>query len=297
MSTSNSLTLTNPQNGNLAFKVMNFEDNSHFDYIQRNNYYALIWVKKGSGKIKADFSEYDFESNSLLAFSPYQPFMICTTEPIKGIALFFHSDFYCIHLHQKEVSCNGVLFNNIYEPPYTYITESAAITIDLIIQQIKSELLQSELAQYELLVSFLKVILITASRLKTEQLQEQTALIPNTKEPMILQNLKDAIENNYRAKHSPSHYAEELNISAKALAKLSKTYFNKTLTELISERIIIEAKRELYLTNKAVKEIAYELGYDDEHYFSRFFKTNADVSPQLYRETVGFAKATPFTGI
>ncbi|MGB3079400.1 MAG: helix-turn-helix domain-containing protein, partial [Saprospiraceae bacterium] len=51
-----------------------------------------------------------------------------------------------------------------------------------------------------------------------------------------------------------------------------------------------EAKRELYLTNKTVKKIAYELGYDDEYYFSRFFKTNADVSPQLYRETVDFAR-------
>ena len=60
---------------------------------------------------------------------------------------------------------------------------------------------------------------------------------------------------------------------------------------MISERIMIEAKRELYLTNKPVKEIAYQLGYDDEYYFSRFFKINADVSPQLYRETVGFGRA------
>jgi len=59
---------------------------------------------------------------------------------------------------------------------------------------------------------------------------------------------------------------------------------------LISERIIIEAKRELYLTNKAVKEIAYELGYDDEYYFSKFFKVNTDISPQLYRDTVCFGR-------
>ena len=82
-----------------------------------------------------------------------------------------------------------------------------------------------------------------------------------------------------------------LNITPKALGKITKDHFNKTLTHLISERIIIEAKRELYLTNKAVKEIAYELGYEDEHYFSRFFKNNAEISPQMYRETVGFARA------
>jgi AraC-like DNA-binding protein len=52
----------------------------------------------------------------------------------------------------------------------------------------------------------------------------------------------------------------------------------------------MEAKRELYLTNKTVKEIAYDLGFGDEHYFSRFFKNNAEVSPQIYRETVGYGR-------
>ena len=291
----NALTLTNPANGNLAFKIFTFEDNIHFDHLQRNNYYSLIWVKKGSGKIKADFAEHDFEENSLLAFSPYQPFMICSGN-IEGVAIHFHPDFFCIHMHQKEVSCNGVLFNNIYQPPYTKITDESALTLNLMLSQMQNEMQDSALAQYELLVSYLKIFLITASRLKATQLAEGN-LLGDTKEPYILQNLKDAIENHFKTKHSAAHYADLLNISAKALAKLTKAHFNKTITALISERIIIEAKRELYLTNKAVKEIAYELGYDDEHYFSRFFKTNADVSPQLYRETVGFAKATPATGV
>jgi AraC family transcriptional activator of pobA len=215
--------------------------------------------------------------------------MLCVSEPIEGIAIQFHPDFYCIHMHQKEVACNGVLFNNIYQPPFTAITEEASVVFKMVLDQMKNEIQNAELAQYELLISYLKIFLITASRLKNQQLEEMKA-IPNSKEPFILQNLKDAIEMNFKTKHSAGNYAELLNISAKALAKLSKNYFNKTLTDLISERIIIEAKRELYMTNKTVKEIAYELGYDDEHYFSRFFKTNADVSLQIYRETVGFGK-------
>jgi AraC family transcriptional activator of pobA len=146
------------------------------------------------------------------------------------------------------------------------------------------------LAQYELLVSYLKIFLITAVRLKANQ-QNVTNEEAQSKEPFILQNLKDAIEEHFKTKHSASNYADLLNISPKALAKITKTHFNKTLTELISERIIMEAKRELYLTNKPVKEIASELGYPDEHYFSRFFKTNADISPQVYRDTVGFGRA------
>ena len=68
-------TLINPQNGNLAFKLFSFEDDSYFDHLQRNNYYSLIWLTQGKGKVKADFSEYDFQENSLFAFSPYQPFI------------------------------------------------------------------------------------------------------------------------------------------------------------------------------------------------------------------------------
>ncbi|WP_367770760.1 helix-turn-helix domain-containing protein [Flavobacterium sp. WC2421] len=284
-------TLINPQNGNLAFKIFTFEDNSSFDHLQRLNYYSLIWIKKGSGRVKVDFSEYDFSANSLLAFAPYQPFMLSTHEKMEGVVLHFHPDFFCIHKHQAEVACNGILFNNIYEPPFVLIDESASNTLSMVIDQIKIEMQNPALAQYELLISYLKILLITASRLKDQQGIQEPKEAPDTKEPFILQNLKNYIELHFRTKHSASDYADLLHITPKALAKITKNHFNKTLTVLISERIIIEAKRELYLSNKAVKEIAYELGYDDEHYFSRFFKNNAAVSPQMYRDTVGFARA------
>ncbi len=286
----NSFTLINPQNGNLAFKLFSFDNNAYFDHLQRNNYYSLIWIKNGSGKLKADFSEYDFIQNTLFAFSPYQPFMFLPDENMEGIALHFHPDFFCIHKHQAEVACNGVLFNNIYQPPFISIDDASSATLNMLLQQMKIEMQNPALAQYELLVSYLKIFLITASRLKTEQEPELGLAPKDVKQPFILQNLKNAIEKDFKTKHSASDYASTLNISAKALAKLTKSYFNKTLTGLIAERIIIEAKRELYLTDKTVKEIAYELGYEDEYYFSRFFKVNSDVSPQLYRDTVGFGR-------
>jgi AraC family transcriptional regulator, transcriptional activator of pobA len=283
-------TLVNPQNGNLAFKLFSFEDNGFFDHLQRNNFFSLIWVTQGNGKLKADFTGYDFEANSLFAFSPYQPYMIETEKPIKGVAIYFHPEFFCIYKHQKEVACNGVLYNNIYQPPFVSVNENSAATLRMLCDQIKTEMQNPALAQHELLVAYLKIFLITASRLKTQQQPAAAENVSDNKEPFILQKLKDAIEENFKTKHSPGLYAELLYISPKALAKLAKSHFNKTVSSLINERIIIEAKRELYLTNKTVKEIAYELGYEDEYYFSRFFKVNADVSPQGYRATVGFAK-------
>ena len=282
-------TIINQQNGNLAFKLFSFDDAVQFDHVQRLNYFTLLWITDGQGKLKADFADYDFSKSAVLAFAPYQPFMLYHTQALKGYAIQFHSDFFCIHKHHKEVSCNGMLFNNVYDPPVTLITDTVTPTLQLLVDQIRVEMQNPALAQYELLVSYLKIFLITVTRLKAEQLPIVNSESDDLK-PFVLQKLKDAIEQHFKTKHSASDYADLLNITPKALGKIAKSHFNKTLTDLIAERIIIEAKRELYLTNKSVKEIAAELGYEDEHYFSRFFKNNADVSPQLYRETVGFGR-------
>ncbi len=289
METPHELTLVNLQNGNLAFKVHEFDGNSNFEGIQRLNYYSLIWVTQGSGTVKVDFAEYAFGANTLFAFAPYQPFMFVAGN-FSGIAVHFHPDFFCIIKAHSEVACNGVLFNNIYQPPFVNIDATTAATLGMVIGQMRAEMQNPVLAQHELLVSYLKILLISASRLKVAQQPQAGEATAGAKEPFILQTLKDEIEKNFKTKHSASDYAGALNITAKALGKITKAHFNKTLTGLIAERIIIEAKRELYLTNKTVKEIAYELGYPDEYYFSRFFKTNADISPQVYRDTVGFGR-------
>ena len=194
MMNQSAFTLVNPQNGNLAFKLFSFEDNAHFDHIQRNNYFSLIWVQEGKGKVKADFAEYDFEANTLFAFSPYQPYMITAKGSIKGVAIYFHSDFFCIFKHHKEISCNGVLYNNIYNPPFVKVDEPSVATFQMLTEQIKSEMQNTELAQYELLVSYLKIFLITAARLKTQQQPEAAEVLKDQKEPFILQKLKDTIE-------------------------------------------------------------------------------------------------------
>lgn len=291
MNRQTAFTLVNKQNGNLAFKIFDFEGSGYFDHVQRNNYYTIVFVQKGTGTVKADFSEYELKEHSVFCFSPYQPFMFVSQDDLKGTVVQFHPDFFCIHKHHNQVACNGVLFNNIYQPPFVLVDAKQEIQLSNVIEQIKDEMHNPVLAQYELLVSQLKILLIYLSRIKTEQSPEAAADIADDNEPFILQNLKEAIENHFRTKHSSGEYANLLHISPKALAKITKTHFNKTLTDLIAERIIIEAKRELYLTSKPIKQIASELGYEDEYYFSRFFKTNVEVSPQLYRKTVGFAAA------
>ena len=82
-------TLINQQDGNLAFKLLSFKDNSYFDHLQRNNFYSIIWIKDGNGLLKVDFSEYLFHENTLFAFSSYQPFMFSVDKSISGVVLQF----------------------------------------------------------------------------------------------------------------------------------------------------------------------------------------------------------------
>jgi AraC family transcriptional regulator, transcriptional activator of pobA len=180
MSSKNTLTLVNPQNGNLAFKIFSFEDNTFFDHVQRNNYYSLIWVTAGSGILRADFSEHTFSGGLLFAFSPYQPFMMIPDEGVKGRVLQFHPDFFCIHKHHEQVACNGVLFNNIYQPPFVALDADAEEKLHSLIAQMRDEMQNPALAQVELLISYLKIFLITASRLKADQ-QKRILAIPDSR--------------------------------------------------------------------------------------------------------------------
>lgn len=286
---SNTLELIDPQRKSLAFKVYAFEDDVYFSSLKKYNYFSVILVTKGKGMVTADLSQYPFDGTCLMCFSLYQPFKIKSEGAFQGVMVNFHPDFFCLHKHRNEVSCNGVLFNNIYDSPVTALTKDETELLLSTINGLKLELQNTGIAQTEVLISYLKILLINGSRIKLFQQQAEDASL--TKTPVILDTLKNAIEEHFSSLHSAGEYADLLNISTAALNRVCKTHFNKTLSQLISDRIIIEAKRQLYLTDKPVKQIAYELGFNDEFYFSRFFKNHVAISPQFFRDTIGFNRA------
>lgn len=280
-------TIINKQNNELAFRLEKFSDLGQFDHLQRKNYYSIILLKSNSFNLKVDFSEYQLNENHIICLSPYQPFMITSKEEASGFILNFHPDFFCTYRHQNEIETEGVLFGNFHGLPFFELSEEAMFF--KLRDQISGEMNKDSIAQHEVLVAFLKVFLIEAVRLK-KKFDEDVVLKIADRQSEILQNLVDAIESNYTKLHGPQEYADMLCVNIRTLAAVVKKYLNQTLTVLITNRIIIAAKRELYLTSKPVKQIAAALGYDDEFYFSRFFKKKVGVSPDVYRKTVGFAK-------
>ena len=285
-----SVTLVDPRTKEMALSVTFFKDDSLFNSFRKYNYFSMLLVSNGKGNVLRDQTGYEFKSDCLLCFAIYQPFMVKPNSGLEGVLINFHPSFFCLFKHRNEVSCNGVLFNNLYDTPVVDLHPDEMRGLSVIADQMKREMQNRQEPDQDVLLSYLKIFLINATRVKMEQRPGET--VDTGKLPSTLGGLKNAIETHFKTLRTPGDYGKLLHISVKALNKACKTHFNKTLTSLIAQRLIIEAKRELYLTSKPVRQIAFELGYEDEFYFSRFFKKNVGVSPQLFRDTVGFDKLT-----
>ena len=278
--------LIDRQSGELAFSLFPFEGDLHFNQVQRHNYYSIILIHSGACELNVELMKYNVASSAIICISPYQPYQIQATDTLKGIVLNFHPDFFCTYKHQNEIETEGVLFHNIFEPNFFDVIDEEPLRH--LLEQMKKELEEDRIGQHQQLVSYLKIFLVSIVRIKKSQSEDLQ--ITTNKSPRLITELVNYIEKHYRQKHSTGDYARLLNISTSALSKLVKKHFGKTLTNLIAERIVVEAKRELYLTSKTVKEISFLMGYNDEYYFSRFFKKHTGISPSVYRNTVGFAK-------
>ncbi|MFD2742586.1 MULTISPECIES: AraC family transcriptional regulator [Sphingobacterium] len=96
------------------------------------------------------------------------------------------------------------------------------------------------------------------------------------------------IDREFKQQKQVSYYADILNISPNYLNILCKKSLNVSATQLIQQRILLEAKRLLQATDLSIKEIAFELGFVDHAYFSNFFKNQTRLTPTGFREQQQF---------
>jgi AraC family transcriptional activator of pobA len=267
------------------FEFCEFGADTTYSQWQQLPSYSVLWIQQGEGRYDDALTNSPFTVPTLLFFAAHQPFRLCF-EPgteVRGVAIHFGADFYCLEKHQAESANNKLLFNVLAEPVAVQVGSDDEAALASVVALLRREMAQPALAQHEMLTSCLRILLIRASRLRLAQAEQATVLAPQNRVPGVLRQLEQLIERHFHQKHAPADYADLLNLTPKALGKLTRMYYRRTLTELIQGRIVVEAKRELYLTTKSVKEIAFALGFSDQYYFSRFFKHTTSLAPQQYR--------------
>jgi AraC-like DNA-binding protein len=241
--------------------------------------YSIFWIKEGKGTYNIDFKEYSFNGAVLFFLSPGQIFSVESEKIKEAYRINFVRDFYCIQIHDKEVACNGVLFNNVYETPFVAPCKKDIQKIDFILESLIEEFTSSETAQHDMLQTYLKQLIIHSVRIQKENHQLKENI-----ESKLFKDFSVLVEMNFKQLHSVTDYANRLGVSPKSLTKNFQKIGTDTPSDFIKNRIILEAKRQLLYSSDSVKQIAFNLGFNDPAYFSRFFTKATSKSPLQYKK-------------
>ena len=267
----------------LAFKLIQINDDEYFKRLKSYNCYKVILIRKGKGQITFEAMKYDFSENCLIRFPIYQPFQVEADGAIDGILLQFHPDFFWNHKYEMELTSKQVLFKSIGEIPLIKISKEEMAQLLYPLDHLLLELNSERLGRYDIAISWVKIFMIYASRIKMERGVTHSGTLSEVH--YVVRELINAVEEHFQFKHRPADYAKLLNVTVKTLNRMANQHLGKTVGDMISERIITQAKHELYLSDKPIKQIALELGFHDVAYFSRFFKVRTTVSPDVYRKS------------
>ncbi len=252
---------------------------------ERYSRYSVLYVPEGKGTYVADFGTFPFEGPTLLFSTPMQQISLQANDAINYTMIQFHGDFYCIEYHKAQVSCNGLLFNNIYIEPSVKLTAYECGLFGYLLEQIEKECNEA-VADEVVLRSYLQLFLAKSSSIKIRTMTSSQYQLEKDEQ---MERFKELLEEHYLDLHKPNDYARLLAMTPNNFTKRCTRYFKKAPSAIIQERLILEAKKKLHLTRQSIKEIAYALNFSDEYYFSRFFKKFTKVSPQAFRDHTGIS--------
>ncbi|WP_281925567.1 AraC family transcriptional regulator [Flavobacterium collinsii] len=254
-----------------------------------HSFYQIIWFKKGNGTHYVDFKGYDVVENAFFFIAKNQVHYFDNNTDYQGILIHFNESFLVQKDSEVDFFLKYNLFNSPYQQPSCCVNQPIfEQTLNEYIVLIKKELQNNnEFGKEELLRTYLKAILIQVQRRKIELENniDDTPFIVNEKRIQLIKFV-NLIDENYNKGLSVSEYAQLMNISTRTLSEMISKNLNKTPSQLIYERIILEAKRLLLHSDLNVNQIGYRLGFDDPSYFVKYFKKHTNISPLEFRKSI-----------
>lgn len=266
--------------------VIKHQDNTTRPHI--HSFYQVIWFRQGSGKHFVDFNMFDVCVGTLFFIAKNQVHYFDENTHYEGVLLHFNEAFLMQEESETDFLLKYNLFNNPYQQPFCYIDQTIDYMLDEYILQIKRELKsKDEFGKEALLQNYLKSFLIQIQRRKNE-LEDIQHQIPFALDKKRLQLMRfvNLIDENYNKGFTVAEYASRLFISTRTLSDLTHQLLNKTPSQMIQERIILEAQRLLLHSSMNVNQIGYYLGFGDASYFVKYFKKHTQVSPTAFRKSV-----------
>ncbi|NER14227.1 helix-turn-helix domain-containing protein [Leptobacterium flavescens] len=243
-----------------------------------HDFHLLVLFTRGKGMHEIDFNRYPIQKGSVFMLQPGQMHHWELSDDIDGYILFHSREIYNLYFGQKNID-DYPFYYSVYNTPFLTLNKIETQKVKSLFEHITEEYSKEILFKNHVFLNTLDMIYIELSR---KYIESNTHKVHSYSEQ--LRKLENLIDLYYREHKSPSFYADKMNISLKHTNRICKSTLNKTLTQIIGDRLILEAKRMLLKQHLSVSEIAAFLGFTDYSYFSRLFKSNSGETPSDFRK-------------
>jgi len=273
---------------NFQFKTMEeveieHKDESHVPH--RHNYYTIIWVTKGSGIHHIDFKKYDVIPDKIFFISPEQVHDLQMEPEHAGYVMLFTTDFIEQNgIPRHWLQDSGFFFRCDDVAPLLIPGNCDKSRLLQLIGGIRSEFHQKMNFYEEAIAAMLKLFLLECKRiyntLPVERMERTHA------GGTLVKQFKDLLDNQFTKWHKVTEFAKALHITPNYLNELVTQETGKSAKDMILDRIMLEAKRFATYSETSVKEVAYNLGFEDPAHFSKLFKSQAKLGFTDFRASI-----------
>ncbi len=255
----------------LVVEQLDYPNPYDFKIAHRHDYFELILIKKGGGKQQIDLKTTTLTSNNVYVIYPRQIHLLERDNESEGVIIQFRKEIFdfllplqhhYLYFPNPDLELTDEIFSNLYN-----------LTQNILLLNNKENL--SSLSIHKS-YSYLKILLITLIELFQEKAVENSDHFASKFLQLVSQNIKE--------KRKVTDYAEMMNMSTEKLTFLCKESFGNTPLKIIHEELILEIKRSILLGNQSLKEIAFDLNFENTSNFSSFVKTATNLSPSELQE-------------
>ncbi|MGH1363992.1 MAG: AraC family transcriptional regulator [Calditrichia bacterium] len=273
--------------GGLPFGIFSsIEEGFRADDLYRpslRDFHVILWFKKGIGKYFIDFKEYQFKPNTITLISKDQYHYL---EPPAGNweiqSIIFKNDFIyrsdndLQHLFNFNISSQieGHQILKLKQPEADFL-KSLSSDMNMVYHEWSGSVRENAFYHW------LCIFLIYCETLQEKQTNTQPAAIDG--DTKIVIQFNKLLEKNFRKEFKVNYYVEQLNLTTRVLYRITKERYKLSPKAVIDERRILEIKRLLRASDKPVKEIAYDLGFDEPTNLVKYFKKHTGYTPLSFK--------------
>ncbi len=257
---------------------IHLEEHRFVNFHHRHSTYVTVLFTKGTGEHVIDFDSYPVKRGQLFFLTPGQVHCWSLSDDVDGFVFFHTKEFYENQFASHSLS-DFPFFKFGPSSPLLQIEEPDMARMEAIFKEIVHENTKETIYR-NLKINALLSILYADLSLGYHERSSRPLLPSGTKKT---QELLALIETYFIKKKSAHEYADLLHMSTRHLSRICLDTLHISTTELIQNRIVLEARRLLAHQNASVQSVAEELGYDDYAYFIRLFKKKTGMSPKEFQ--------------